>query len=233
MVYILDRTGMVIANYVITLSPGMASDLGLDPTSPTVLPNGAWDVDHKKFSIVNPPAKRERTIAFIGRFEPEKGIDRMVTITDAISSETTVRFIGDGSGRELIERELHEPINTGQVIIDGWVDHDELPNLLNQCRLLVVPSRTEGLPTTILEAFACGVSAAATPVAGIPDIVHDEETGIHINSDTPERTAERIDQLLESEYIELGKSGRDLVESEYTFQQAVDRYEKIIETICT
>jgi hypothetical protein len=229
----LDRIGMWCADYVITLSPTMAVDLGLDPSSPSVLPNGAWSVDTDEFSIQILPVDRDREIAFVGRLEPEKGVDRMVEITEAISSRTRIRFVGDGSYYELIERRLKPAIDEGQVVLDGWVSHEQLPNLLNNCRMIVVPSRTEGLPTTVLEAFACGVPAAATPVAGVPDIVEDGTTGILIDPEAPEVTAKRIEDALDQEYIGMAEAARDLIEAEYTTESAVARYREIIETICT
>jgi len=75
-------------------------------------------------------------------------------------------FVGDGALRPQIEEELADKIDRGSVRLAGWVDHDEVPAFLNSFRLLVMTSRTEGVPTTALEAMACGTPVCATPVGG-------------------------------------------------------------------
>jgi glycosyltransferase involved in cell wall biosynthesis len=53
----------------------------------------------------------------------------------------------------------------------GQVPHSRMADFFRAADLLVMPSRTEGLPTTILESLACGVPVMAAPVGDIPDWV--------------------------------------------------------------
>jgi len=71
--------------------------------------------------------------------------------------------------------------------VTGWVNHDDVPAQLNDLRLLVLPSQpTEGLPTTVLEALACGTPVYASPVSGVPDVVRPGKTGFLIEDREPE-----------------------------------------------
>ncbi|PSP82175.1 glycosyl transferase family 1, partial [Halobacteriales archaeon QS_1_68_17] len=132
-----------------------------------------------------------------------------------------------------LERELAAEIEAGRVELAGWVDHDEVPAELDGLRLLVLPSDpTEGLPTTILEALACGTPVYATPVSGVPDVVRDGETGFHIESRDPETLAAGIEAVLEREDLDrISAAGRRLIETEYSFEAATERYREILRAI--
>jgi len=108
-----------------------------------------------------------------------------------------------------------------------------VPVELNEMRLLVMPSRpTEGLPTTILESLACGTPVYASPVSGVPDVVRDGETGFHIEPRDPAALREGMASILAREDLaSIGQSGRALIEAEYDFEAACDRYRAILRTV--
>jgi predicted Zn-dependent protease len=101
---------------------------------------------------------------------------------------------------------------------------------LNRLRLLVMPSEpTEGLPTTILEAFACGTPVYATPVSGVPDVVVEGETGFLMTEDTPEAIAGRIEEIMgRDDLAAIGANARRLVEEEYDYEATVARYREML-----
>lgn len=112
-------------------------------------------------------------------------------------------FAGDGELSERLAKELADPRAAGSAELTGWVDHKNVPAMLNRFQLLVMPSQpTEGLPTVILEAFACGTPVYATPVAGVPDVVREGETGFHINELDSETVAAEIERILAEEDLE-------------------------------
>jgi glycosyltransferase involved in cell wall biosynthesis len=229
----LERCGFAVAHGVVTYTPAMARELGLDPDSPRVFADGARYVDTNRFRILTAYDERDRVVGFLGRLDEEKRIRTLATVARSLSDDVEFRFVGDGDLRDWLESELAPEIERGRVTVTGWVDHEEVPAELNRLRLLVLPSEpTEGLPTTILESLACGTPVLATPVSGVPDVVRDEETGFHIRSTDPVDLAQRLRLILAREDLcAVSRRGREAIEREYTFEAATDRYRTLLQEV--
>ena len=83
--------------------------------------------------------------------------------------------------------------------------------------LLVLPSFMEGLPIVLMEAMAVGVPVIASRVAGIPELVEDDETGLLFTPSNWDELASRIDLLLGDEALRrrLAESAKAKVASEF------------------
>jgi glycosyltransferase involved in cell wall biosynthesis len=233
-VSLLERVNYRLAHGIITYTPAMAETLGVDRYEHKLYPMGARFIDTDRFTVEVPYKQRERTVGFLGRIVAEKRIQLLIDVVSHLPDDVLVRFIGDGSYRDELEQQLADEITTGRVEVVGWVDHDEVPAQLNRMRLLLLPSKTEGLPTTVLEALACGTPTYATPVSGVPDVVHEGETGFLMQQLDPESVATGITEILDREDLQtISESGRQLIEDEYSFEAAVRRYETILSGLCT
>ncbi len=232
-VWTLERINYHLADAVITYTPSMAAELGLDDFREKLHPNGARYVDTDEFDVDVPYQTRDRTVGFLGRIDEEKGIRELAAVARRLPDDVTFRFIGDGDLSDWLEAELADEIAQGSVELAGWVDHDEVPAELNDLRLLVMPSQpTEGLPTTILESLACGTPVYATPVSGIPDVVRDGETGFLMTERDPEAIADEIARVLsEPDLVAVSGNCRALTEEKYSFEAAVERYAAILDGI--
>ncbi len=226
----LERAGFAAAHGVITYTPEMARQLDLHPESPTVYPMGARYVRTDEFRVQQPYADRDRVVGFLGRLDEEKGIRELASVAAELPGDVTFRFIGDGDLREWLETELASEIERGAVELTGWVDHDDVPDQLNDLSLLVLPSQpTEGLPTTILEALACGTPVLASPVSGVPDVVREGETGFLLDSREPAALRQTILDILDRDDLDsISENGRDRIDTEYSFEAACERYRSIL-----
>lgn len=234
LVRLLERAGFRVAHGVVTYTPAMARELGVDPTGDDVYPTGARYVRTDTFRVEQSYEERDPVVGFLGRLDEEKGIRELATVARSLPDDVTFRFVGDGDLREWLEAELAPEIDAGTVDVTGWVDHDAVPSQLNDLRLLVLPSRpTEGLPTTILEALACGTPVYASPVSGVPDVVRDGETGFLIDSRDPQALQSGIQEILARDDLPaISRRGRELIETEYGFEAANDRYRDILSGVC-
>jgi len=229
-VWCLEEVGYRVADAIITYTPSMAEELGLDRFESKLYPNGARYVDTEQFYPRVAFAEREQVVGFLGRLDEEKRIRELATVAKELPDDITFVFAGDGELREWLERELSAEIESGSVELTGWVDHEEVPEVLSRFELLILPSApTEGLPTVVLESMACGTPVLATPVSGVPDVVRDEETGFLMDNVNPELIVEDIETILGcGDLKQTSDAGRSLVKTEYSFEGAVERYSVIL-----
>jgi len=193
-------------------------------------------LDFDKFRAKKKLDDRENLFGYIGGLSKAKGIPHLLqAIPNVLSSENGVKFLigGDGELWDKVEEFSNKESLNGKVEFVGWIPHDELSEYLNQLKLLVLPSYTEGLPNIMLEAMACSTPVLATPVGAIPDIIKDGETGFIMENNSPECIAENIIRALNHQNLEqIAKNARTLVEREFTFEKAVERYKRILSSLC-
>ena len=226
----LEWTGYTLADGIVTYTPAMAAELGLDRFDDKLYTNGARYVDVDRFAPTTPHADRDLVVGFLGRLDEEKGIRTLAAVARRLPEDVRFRFVGGGDLETWLRASLADEIAAGDVEVAGWVEHDEVPAELDRFRLLVMPSRpTEGLPTVILEALACGTPVYASPVSGVPDVVRDGETGFLMDDLDADAIARDVAAILDREDLPaISRNGRNLVEAEYSFPAAVDRYRAIL-----
>lgn len=229
-VRLLERVSFLVSSAIVTYTPAMAEELGLDAHAGKLYTAGARHVEVERFAASVPYDERELLLGYVGRLDVEKGVDTLAEVASRLSSQVGFLFVGDGSHRAAMESKLECEVEADRVEFTGWVEHDEVPAQLNRLRLLVMPSEpTEGLPTTILEAFACGTPVYATPVSGVPDVVVEGKTGFLMTESEPEAIAGRIEEILERDDLAtIGANARRLVEEEYDYEATVARYREML-----
>ena len=111
----------------------------------------------------------------------------------------------------------------------GWIPHDKLPEYLNELKVIVSPSFSEGgVPALILEAMACGTIVLVTSVAGV-DIIKDGENGFVLKDNLPESIAEKVIEVLghpKPEKVVNGALG--LVKEKYSYEKMVAQFKNML-----
>jgi glycosyltransferase involved in cell wall biosynthesis len=106
---------------------------------------------------------------FVGRLHAWKGLNEILSVAKCCPNETFV-FIGPGE----------IPIHSKNCLFVGSKQPESVRAWYNASDCLLLPSYTEGFPTVIMEAFACGKPVIATHVGGCPELVEPGKTGILI-----------------------------------------------------
>lgn len=130
---------------------------GVAPARVAVIDNG---VDLARFRPAPRPHGQIRTVLAIGRLVPQKGFDLLVQAMAGLP-ELDLLIVGEGPQAPL----LRAP----RVELRGWVP--DVPALLAQAELVVVPSRWEGFGLVAVEAMAAGVPVIASDVPGLREVL--------------------------------------------------------------
>lgn len=222
-----------ISDRIIVYSKFDKEYLNINKYDGKIFTEGAWYVDVNKFNILKQFDARRNRIGFVGRFNKEKGIINFLNSLSFLENEIPdLEFFVAGYGDLLEEIKIMLKSNdiNKRVILNQWIDHNDLPNYLNEIKIIVIPSYSEGLPNILLESMACGTLVLATSVGSIPELIIDEQTGFILADNSPECIASNVIRALNHPNIEgIIRNSRELVLSKYSFEASVDRYIKIID----
>jgi glycosyltransferase involved in cell wall biosynthesis len=104
---------------------------------------------------------------------------------------------------------------------------EDVPALLSAADLVVLPSRSEGLPAALLEAYAARRAVVATAVGGVPEALHDGCEGRLVPAAEPAALAAAVEQLVAAPALcaRMGERGRARVEAEYRVEDSTRQLE--------
>src|SRR5213083_1575653 len=156
-------------------------------------------------------------VAAVGRLVPQKGFDVLLEAFARLDApEVDLLIAGDGPERRRLEALRARLGLAARVHLLGAVDRAAVASLYRGARLVVCPSRWEGLPLVCLGAMASGRAVVASRVDGIPDAVGDGETGLLVPPEDPVALAGALRALLEDgpRRERLGARGRALVRAD-------------------
>jgi len=229
---LLVKLGLTLSDGIIIYSPALLTQHNLQKYRHKISIAHRHFLDFSKFKVEKPLENRDNLIGYIGRLSEEKGILSFIeAIPKALEREDSVEVLigGDGQLRGKVERYLNEHNLNNKVKFVGWIPHDELPKYLNELKLLVLPSYAEGLPNIMLEAMACGTPVLATPVGAIPDIIKEGETGFIMENNSSECIVRNVIRALAHPNVQqITRNAHSVVEREYTYEKAVERYRNIL-----
>jgi len=217
---------------IIVYSPNLIKEWNLKKYKNKILVAHRHFLDFNKFKMYKPSEKRENIIGYIGRLGEEKGVLNFVeAIPEILKEKGDIKFLigGDGQLRDKIEKYIRAENLSDKVKLVGWIPHDKLPDYLNELKLFVLPSYTEGLPNIMLEAMACGTPVLATPVGAIPDIINDGKTGFIMENNSPECIARNVIRALDDpSFNKIAEKALRKVRKKFTFEYVVEKWTKIL-----
>jgi glycosyltransferase involved in cell wall biosynthesis len=116
-----------------------------------------------------------RHLLFIGNLVAVKGIDVLIQSCARLPEHLgpwELHLVGDGKLRGDLMQKVARAGLKERVRFHGTQPHASLPDWFRGADLVVLASRSEGIPNVLLEAAACGTPFVATRVGGIPEIAH-------------------------------------------------------------
>ena len=115
----------------------------------------------------------------------------------------------------------------------GELTLENLPEVYNLADVFALPSLSEGSPSVVREALACGIPLVSTNVGDVKEIITDPLVGVIVNMHTERVFAEVLIKTLknvEKNYEKIKKRCRD-VASKYSFEKVVEKYIEIYQKL--
>jgi glycosyltransferase involved in cell wall biosynthesis len=217
---------------VVGVSPRISQDLirkfRFSPERTVTIPNAA------KVPLSETAARsfyqRGLRLIYLGRIEDAaKGVFWLPKILDRLPPEITLTVAGDGP--DLPELRKRSVRLANRITFLGRVSAERLQGLWAEHEVLLMPSRFEGSPLTLIEAMAAGCIPVVTRIAGVTDvIVTNGRDGILFRPGDTRAAARAIAWLAESagRLRRMSRAARDAVEDRFTVSAMAERYLHLI-----
>jgi glycosyltransferase involved in cell wall biosynthesis len=172
------------------------------------------------------PVRRPRLIC-VGRLSPEKGhLGLLEAFANMLARgiDAELVLVGDGPERDKIEEALSRLNLRDKIRLAGTLGEDATLAEIADADMLVLASFMEGLPVVLMEAMALGIPVVATRVAGIPELIVDEQNGLLFSPANWDELTEQLSRLLTDEVLrqQLGQAGRSRVFLNHNICKAFD-----------
>lgn len=174
-------------------------------------------------------------VLFLGAINPMKGCLDMVDVVYNLKKtypEIKMVIAGDGDIEE-VKLKAKEKGVLENLIFPGWVREGEKEELLRNSDIFFLPSYTEGMPMSILDAMGYSLPIISTNVGGIPRLVKEGENGRLYTPGDSAGMATGIGELLENteQRVEYGKKSRSIVEEGYSLEKHLEKIEQVYESV--
>jgi colanic acid/amylovoran biosynthesis glycosyltransferase len=201
------------------------------------------DIKKLSFAVRQFPANGPIRILIAASFREKKGIQYGIEAFARVAQKWNrleLVIVGDGPLRPQIERQIAQLGLGDKVRLMGYQPYERLIAIAQESHIVMAPSVTAsngdtegGAPVFLIEAQAMGLPVVATRHADIPEVVQDGKTGYLAPERDIDALAERLEYLLDHPDLwpQLGTSGRQYVESEFSLKQQTERLEGIYDEL--
>ena len=194
-----------------------------------VIPNSVETPDRLPTPLPADPAH----LLCLGRLIPLKGFDLALAALAAVRNrfpDLRLTVAGDGPSRSQLERMAAEAGLGPAVRFTGWIRPGEIPGLINEATMVLIPSRgREGLPVVAIQAALMGRPIIATPVGGLPEIVVDGVTGVLVGENDALALARAIEDLLDhpDTAAAMGRRARIHARERFGWESHLNAYDRV------
>jgi glycosyltransferase involved in cell wall biosynthesis len=171
----------------------------------------------------------DKQIIFAGRLSKEKGIETLLQICNNLDDNLDLLIIGTGP-----EQEKFTSVNLKKKNIHylGFQNHKKTISLIKGSDILIQPSLSEGISTTLLEAMACKTCIITSNVGGNLELIKNQENGILIDPTDDELFIKTIHKLFKDELLrkKFSETAFDRVK-EYDWKNIGKKYLDLYESL--
>lgn len=189
---------------------------------PTGIDIATYDIRHTTYD------RTSITVTYVGRLESVKGVDDFLAASVPLKKEfpsLQIQVVGwHKDNHPLVEQYRHNVTFTGL--------RDDIPEILKQSDIFVLPSHSEGLSNALMEAMSSGCACIASDVGGNRFLIQNGISGFLFPAGDREALAAHIRRLLNDPHkLEaLGEAARERIAKEFSWDIVGKKYRDFFET---
>ena len=187
----------------------------------------------------------DKILLSLSRLVKRKGHDIVIRAIQIVKEKVPeIKYLIAGTGDNPYKKMLKQLVNDlelqSYVHFVGYIEENKKPLLYNASDIYIMNSLdtdqkgdSEGFGITFLEANACGKPVIGTNVGGIPDALDNNVSGILVEPNDPNATAEAIIQLFSNKifYNKLSVNGLSRVNNQFSLSNIGGKYQQIMSSI--
>jgi glycosyltransferase involved in cell wall biosynthesis len=187
----------------------------LDVTNPPFV------ADFVPESVDKKHIKSKISVIYVGRLNEAKGahiaVESFLQATESLD-DAHLEIVGDGALKPQLRESVEKYGATDSVNFHGEVPHRDAVRLISESNILLLPSKSEGIPRVILEAFEVGTTVISTSVGGIPTLIEDGITGLFAQR-TVDDFSTKIDDLGKDQYrrVEFATEAQQVIQDRHSW----------------
>ncbi len=174
------------------------------------------------------------TFALVGRLHEAKGHTDLLPVLESLAKEGLpfrCLFVGTGELEESLRQDVSTRDLGAHVIFTGF--RSDVPGIMKAIDFLVMPSRWEGLPISLLEGMACSSPVVASRVGGIPDVIDHELDGYLYEQGNKGQLLSCLRSMLQNSKLRASMAikGKKKIEASYSAGSVAIAYETLYQEV--
>src|SRR5258706_867658 len=200
------------------------------PVDIGVIPNGV-DAGHISLSEIN--INEPIRLIFAGRFVPQKNPLAIIRVLAEIKDlDWRCTMLGDGALFQDVKREIELAGMQERFDLPGWVTPEVVLDKFSQSDILFMPSISEGLPVTGVQALAKGLAMVVSKIGGFLDLVEYDRNGILVDVEDHAAFVKALRRLISDPILLSQFRKASLAKSDqFKIENITEKYEAIFSAL--
>ncbi len=142
-----------------------------------------------------------------------------------VHPEYSLDIVGDGELYDQCKVMIDKLDASGFIKLHGWLTHEELFRIMPAWKLLLFPTKTEGLPNSVLENMSMSIPPLCSTAGGLKDLIEDGVNGYLLENEEVDTIYNRLCYVVESDTLEdVSRRAKDTINNRYTLVHAQENF---------
>lgn len=218
-------------NLMIALNNEIGEYLSKNGYNSLVIPN-ALEIDEYGLETFD-----FNSIMYGGRFDKIKGLEILIEAYSMLSEDIQKNYqlllVGDGPNKTSIKNSIYNLGISDRVDFVPWLPSKDFIKQISGCSIFVLPSLSECMPVSLIEAMALGKPVIASDIPGPKDIVISGYNGLLFEKKNADELKNCIELLITNKdfMLKIGRNAKKTIEERYSFSIIADKYESIFKML--